>query len=448
MKKNMKHIVLIGGGYASIWAYRSLVNELMIEMMMGMVQVKVICPEEFHFYHGWTAESLMGIIQDQNRMSPLKEIFKHAEIIKGKAVQIDVPSRTIHVEMNNGSKSVVVYDQLFIGIGATDTKTVEGLSEHGYLLKSHPAYLRSKMRLQWLISQAAATPSEAQNYLRFVIAGCGFTGVEIASNLAEYIDGLKNQYPSLRNIKPLIYLVNSKAAILPELQSRFNGMRHYAEKTLVQYGVTIIHNRKICLVTSRGVFLNDGVFLESQMVISTIGQSRITLAGTENMERDPEKRIITNTFLQVKNHEEIWGAGDTVHVTHSKLLKACPSNALWAIKQGEHAGSNIARVILSQPPKPFTYKGLGQCASLGIGKGIGEIYGIPFTGRLAWIMRWLFFQYFMPSKKVMWQEIKDWFHLFLTGKRKELTMTKAATLKIISRERILPRDLNQLIYQN
>ena len=57
--------------------------------------------------------------------------------------------------------------------------------------------------------------------------------------------------------------------------------------------------------------------------------------------------------------------------------------------------------------KPFTYKGLGQCASLGIGKGMGELYGIEFTGWIAWMMRWFFFNYFMPSRKVMLNEITD-----------------------------------------
>ena len=76
MKIGTKQIVLIGGGYASIWAYRSIVNELLIEMMAGKVRIRIICPDEFHFFHGWTAESLAGIIGDQNRMSPLSEVFK------------------------------------------------------------------------------------------------------------------------------------------------------------------------------------------------------------------------------------------------------------------------------------------------------------------------------------------------------------------------------------
>jgi NADH dehydrogenase len=250
------------------------------------------------------------------------------------------------------------------------------------------------------VQQAAEADSQtASKMLRFVVAGCGFTGVEIASNLAEMIDVLKKNYPALRNVQSSIYLINSRHELLPGLQKNLNRLRHYAERTLQRYGVEILYQKKIVRVSAQGGYLCDGSCIESRMVITTIGQSRLIMEGTQEMERDSENRILINSFLQVNNQSCIWGAGDAVHVTHSKTMQACPPNALWAIKQGEHAGKNIARAILSQSLKPFTYKGLGQCASLGIGKGIGELYGIQFTGWLAWIMRWFFFQHFMPLKK-------------------------------------------------
>ena len=419
MNNITKQIVLVGGGYASIWAYRSIVNELLIEMMAGLVKIKVICPDDFHIFHGWTAESLTGIIGDQNRLSKLSDVFKYAVLVKGKVVQIDAHSNMIYVDMNNGSKMTIPYDQILFGTGSADSNSVEGLVKYAFRLKTEDDFLVTKMQILNLIRRAAETDRlSAQKILRFVIAGSGFTGVEIASNLAELIQVAKRQYPALLKVNPSIYLIKSKDDLLPGLQSGLDRMRNYSDKTLRNYGIEMLNRVKIIRVTELGAYLSDGSFIESEMVISTIGQSRVILDGTEKMERDPEKRILTNCFLQVKNQRGVWGAGDAVYVTHSKTMKPCPPNALWAIKQGEHAGKNMARAILNQPLKPFTYKGLGQCASLGIGKGIGELYGIQFTGWLAWIMRWFFFQHYMPSKKVMWHEISDWIYLIVSGKRK------------------------------
>ncbi len=423
MSNNSRQIVLIGGGYSAVWAYRSIVDELLIEMMAGHVSIKIVCPEEFHVFHGWTAECLVGIVGDQNRLSKLSEIFEHAEIIKGRVTNIDPSLRRININMNSGAKTILSYDQLLLATGSTDSTSVEGLEQYAFQLKSEKAYQTTKMQIQYLIQKAAwSNKSEAQKMLRFIIAGCGFTGIEIASNLAEFIQDIKKQFPTLHDLDPIIYLLNSKEEFLPGLKSGFNRMKKYTEKTLRKYGVSILVNTKITCVTNKGAYLSDGTFLESEMVISTIGQKRILISGTENMEKDSENRLFANSFLQSRDYANIWLAGDISNARSSRYKNACPSNALWAIKQGKHVGQNMARVMLNQSLKPFSYGGLGQCASLGIGKGIGELYGIQFTGWLAWIMRWFFFQHFMPSKKTMWREIGDWLYFFGCRRRRYIAI--------------------------
>src|ERR1043166_5067508 len=425
MKNSVTQIVLLGGGYVSVWAYRSLVKNLKHEINGGKVQITVVCPEEYHFFHGWTAESLTYVIQDQSRMTPLAEIFPKAHFISGKATAINSEKNFVHIEMNNGSEQFIQYDYLLLGMGSFDNNQVEGLTQYGYQVKSHQAFLRTKQMIRQIVKQASVIQmADAQKLLSFTIAGGGFTGVELAANIAEFIDLLRKQYPSLQNIKPLIRLVNSGNRIMNELQPRFERMIRYAEKQMNNYGIEIINNNKIIKVTKEGALLNNGFFIESSMVIATIGQCRLVLRGTEDMKRDQMKRIYTNVYMQITNHKNIWGGGDSCHVMRCKTMKACPANALWAMKHGEYAGRNIALAIKNKPLKIFSYKGLGQAASLGIGKGIGELYGIQFTGWIAWVMRLVVFNYFMPSRKVMLNEIKDWLFLLFRRQRKGLWVEK------------------------
>jgi len=448
MENNARQIVLIGGGYASIWAYRSIRDELLTELTAGRIKIRVICPEDFHFFHGWTAESLCGIINDENRMSPLAQIFKHAEIIKGKASHIDTGSRIVYVNLNDGDNRAVPYDELLLGMGSSDNTNIEGLAEYAYQIKSHNAFLRTKLRIRFLLNEVAGMEAASSETLRFVVAGSGFTGVEIAGNLAEMLQLARKQYPGLNKINTSIILVNSRKEILPGLSSGMKRMRSYAEKILRKYGIEIINETKITRVTNQGAYLSDGSFIESRMVISTVGQSRIQLSGTGKMKRDIENRILTNNFLQAIDHENIWVAGDAANVNHPVSGNACPSNALWAIKQGEYAGRNIARSVLSKPLKPFAYKGLGQCASLGIGKGIGELYGIQCTGWTAWITRWFFFQYFMPLKKLAWFEIGDWLQLLFTRSRKGFQLIAGDNRENCSEGQFRALGTNQFIYLN
>lgn len=425
MKTAVTEIVLLGGGYVSVWAYRSLIKKLGKEIAKSQVHVSVICPEEYHFFHGWTAESLTCIIKDENRMSPLNELFTKATIVCGKASEINTKENIVQVTLKNGTAQQICYDHLLLGIGSFDSETIEGITKYGYQVKSRDAYLLTKKTLQQLVKRAAISEaSTAAGLLTFTIAGCGFTGVELAANIAEFVNILRKQYASLQDIQPTIYLVNSGDKVLNALNPRFSRMLRYTENVLKNYRIERINNNRITQVTAYGAFLTDGSFIKSAMVISTIGQSRIVLKGTEHMERDNSKRLYTNTMLQINNYKNIWGGGDACHVTRYKTMEACPTNALWAIKHGEYVGRNIALAIKKHPLKPFKFKGLGQSASLGIGKGIGELYGIQFTGWLAWIMRFIVFNYFMPSRRVMRNEISDWMFLLFNGQRRGLIKEK------------------------
>ena len=130
--KVITRVVLLRGGYVTVWAYRSLVKTLGKQIGSGQVLITVVCPNECHAFHGWTAESLTDIIQEQNRMSPLSEILLKAQIIKGKAVKIIAANNTVFIRNSNGSSQLIQYDHLLLGMGSFDSENVEGLKEYGY----------------------------------------------------------------------------------------------------------------------------------------------------------------------------------------------------------------------------------------------------------------------------------------------------------------------------
>lgn len=420
MENSITKIVLLGGGYVSVWAYRSLAKMLRKEINNSTVQITVVSPDDHHAFHGWTAENLTCIIQDDNRMSSLSEIMSRSTILKGKAEEINSSSNKVLVRLADGTSTNISYDHLLIGIGSFDSEHIEGICTYGYQVKSHEAFCRTKSAIQSIIEQASMADTQtAKKLLSFIVAGGGFAGVELVTNIAEYIRIIKKQHPSLHHINPTIRLINSSKQVLSVLKD-YKKVINYTEKVMHDYNIEVIHNSRISKVTYDGAFLSDETFLSSSMVISTIGQSRCILKGTENMQRDSLNRIQTNSYLHIQNHSNIWGGGDACNVRNYTTGEACPSNALWAMKHGEYAGKNIARSIKRQTLKPFKYKGLGQCASLGIGKGIGEMYGVQFTGLIAWIMRWIIFNYFMPSRTTMLREINDWMYFFSHSKRRGL----------------------------
>ncbi|HMP91538.1 MAG TPA: FAD-dependent oxidoreductase [Phnomibacter sp.] len=418
------HIVLLGGGYVSVWAYRSLFSRLRGAINRGQVLITVVCPEEHHVFHGWTAEALTGLIAFENRLSPLRKIMPKARHINGVALAVNAQQQQVQVQEANGKTTLLEYDHLLMGIGSFDNCAVDGVQQFGHRVKGLQDLRHAMNTLHNLVEQAARQPHLAPQLLRFAVAGAGFTGVEMAANLAEYLQVLIREHISLLGTKPTISLIYSTKHILPELEGSFQRMHKYARKQLVRYGIELVSEARLAKVDQQGAWLVNGAFIPASMVFSTIGQARLVLPGTEPWLRDAAGRVKLNTWLQVPHNPRIWGGGDACHVRHCISKQPCPSNALWAIKHGHYAGINIARTVLGKVPRPFTYRGLGQAASLGLGKGITELYGLQFTGLIAWIMRWFFFNYFMPSKTTMWYSIGNWCRAWFTGKR--LPLSKAS----------------------
>jgi NADH dehydrogenase len=424
MKNNQTHIILIGGGYLSVWAYRSIVSMLGDKISEGMVRLTLISPDAHHFFHGWTAESMTCIVQDEHRMSPLLELMPQAKIVDGWAEEIDRQNNLVYIRMKNGSMQQLEYDHLLIGVGSADRSIIPGINANGFRVKAHTEFLRTKESIQKLIKEASRLdPVEAAAKLSFVVAGGGFAGIELVANLAEFVNLYKNRFPSLRTVVPDFRLIHSGPQILESLDHGLHRMRDYALRIFNESGIRIMLNSKIREITAEGVWLEKGQFISASMTISTMGQQAIPLKGTEDLKKDHLQRLYTNAYLQLEGAENIWGGGDACHVTNPFTHSACPPNALWAINQGSHAGRNIARAVLQRKLKPFRYRGLGQCASLGIGKGMGEMHGIVITGWISWILRLIFFGYFMPSRRVMWKVAKDWFHLWLYGSRIDMPVS-------------------------
>ncbi|RIV19118.1 hypothetical protein DYU11_26895 [Fibrisoma montanum] len=415
------HIVLLGAGYVSVNAYRSLAKALRRQLKTGSVAITVIDPLGYHAHQGWTSETLTGIIQASHQRTQLTDIMPQARLLLGKADYIDIDDKRIYVHLNDGTTQWVPYDHLVLGIGAYDKLALTGSQQYGYQVKGHQALLRTMERIQELVWLASTeSPAMAQRLLTFTVVGGGFTGVEIATNLAEYVRLVQKQYPSLRDANARVRLIHSTKHILPGLQLRFDRLVRYAERQIRQYGIEVIPQRRVVELTEMGVRLDDQSFYESGLVITAVGQMRKVLPGTEPFTHDAQKRVYLNKFLQVKGQTDVWGGGDACRVEHPIRPGACPSNALWAIQHGVHIGRNIARTICHKPLKPLTYPGLGQAASLGLGKGVAELCGIQFTGTLAWIMRWFVFHSFMPSRRTMFACMSDWFYLLRTQRRKAL----------------------------
>ncbi len=80
----------------------------------------------------------------------------------------------------------------------------------------------------------------------------------------------------------------------------------------------------------------------------------------------------------------VWALGDCALVPDRKTGMPCPPTAQHAPREGKTVARNIAAAIRGGAPKPFAFKTIGQLAAIGRRTGVANIFGVNFSGFLAW----------------------------------------------------------------
>lgn len=380
----MCRIVILGGGYAGLHAFSVLRSRLGAQVARGEVELTLVSRDGHHTYHGWTGEVLSGDLAVGSTLTALEPIVGDS-FVQGEVVSADLPARTLTVEGEAGKREIR-YEHLVIAAGSVDPfDRIPGLAENGWCVKN-------SRDMQKLVGELEGQDAETQGTRNVVVVGGGLAGVETASALAA-------RYGRAGSGKVNVHLVSSSEALLPSLRPDFNHIAETATRQLVSQGVQLHQGVRVSRIDKHQVELADGRTLASDLSVVAAGVSFSVLPGTESLPRNAAGQIIADDDLRVRGGHNIWVAGDIAAVPHPGTGEPCPANALWAMKQGDCVGRNIARTIKGQSVKAFNFRGLGQAAGLAGRRGITELWGLQFTGRLAWTIRVLFFAWFMPSRR-------------------------------------------------
>lgn len=403
----MRRVVLLGGGYVTLHAYHQLARRLSGPLARGEVEIVIVSADASHSFHGFTGEVVAGILPFERTRTPITEACPLARFEHARVLSVDPGRRSVAFQRIDGTTASVTFDQLLVGTGGREpVATVPGLAENGFLLRG-PGEIEA---LAARVASAAAGRGEA-----VVVAGGGLAGVELAAAIADI--GRAGSEPLT------VHLVHSGSGLLGELRLTQPRLAARAEAELRRLGVRVRLGVRLTGVTPGGAQLSDGTFLPAGTVVGTIGQRPVAVPGLDARLRDDHGRLVTASDLSVC--EGVWAAGDAARVLHVKTGEPVASNALWAIKAGAHAGANAARALHGRATRPFTYRGLGQAASFGLGRGIAELYGMPFTGALAWVLRLVFFLRFMPSRRRAALVLADLTHTVARNSRRPRHTTRS-----------------------
>src|SRR5262249_9725838 len=154
--------------------------------------------------------------------SPARRIFWPAKFHNAEVEDIDLAARTVTTSRRlDGREQVLEYDYLIIALGsADDLSRYSGTAEHALKLKTYLDCLKGRSHILDVLEMAEIEhdPAERRRLLTFVIVGGNFGGVEVATELQDYVRALtRRDYPRIRPVEIKVILVHGGNRILPEL---------------------------------------------------------------------------------------------------------------------------------------------------------------------------------------------------------------------------------------
>jgi NADH:ubiquinone reductase (H+-translocating) len=377
-----KRILILGGGFAGAY------TALHLEKRLGGrkdVEVKLIAKENFVLFTPMLSEVAGGDVEVTDIVYSLRMMLRHTQVTIAEVEAIDLAKKQVRIVQSGSSNANdVSYDQLVLALGAvTNFYGNPGLEKHALTMKTlGDAILVRNRAIDALgLADNQADETERKTILTMVITGGGFAGVETAGAVNDLMREAMKFYPNVNENMLRIVVVHAGDALLPELSE---SLGRYAEKQLARRGVEVLLNTKVTSYDGMEVTLGDGTKIATRTLVWTAGITPPPLLSTLPcaIERG---RVLANECLQVPNWPGVWALGDCALVPDPfNPGKFYPPTAQHATREAAVLANNIVASMRGQAPKPFKFKIIGLLAVIGRRTGVAEIFGVRFSGLVAW----------------------------------------------------------------
>jgi NADH dehydrogenase len=374
-------IVIAGGGFAGLYAAMHFDKRL---ARRADVEVTLISRENFILFTPMLHEVAAGDLYPGDIVNPLRRILRHVKFIDADVQAIDLNARCIHCIASVADRELEFeFDHLLLTLGSeTNFFNMDGVRDWSVTMKSLSDAALLRNRMVALLEEASLQSDEAarRQLLTFVTAGGGFSGTETTGAVNDFVRETVRYYPQLREELIRVVVVHPGNFILPELGEELG---RYAERKLRERKVEVIKGPRVANYDGVVVTLSDGTSIPAATLIWTAGVKPSPVIAQLPCEKE-RGRLLVSEYLAVTGVPGLWAAGDCAAVPILNTENFHPPTAQHGLREGVTVAKNIEATILDRSLKPFRYKMMGQLASIGHRTGVAMVFGIKFSGFIAW----------------------------------------------------------------
>jgi NADH dehydrogenase len=419
---NRRRVVIIGGGFAGLFAARGL--------RRAPVEVTLLDRAEHHLFQPLLYQCATGILSEGKIAAPLRAILhknRNVEFVLAEVTGIDVERRQVRATRPGGKTIEFGYDYLIVAAGVEQSYFGHdefAMYAPGMKTIEDALVIRRRVFGAFEMAESETDPAERRRWLTFALVGAGPTGVELAGQIREM--ATKTLRAEYRQIKPedaRVLLFDGGAAPLAPFGPKLSAK---ASSTLDKLGVEQHMHSIVTAIDATGlnVRAEDGTQTryDAGTVLWTAGVAApsvaTAIAQATGAKQDRAGRIEAGPDLSIPGHPEILITGDVMS------LNKLPGVAEVAMQTGLYAGRRIRHDIAGKPTeKPFRYYDLGSAAYLSRGRAVVSVGKLQFAGFPGWVV-WLFIHIgFLTGYRNRFGAVLSWWFAFARDLRRERTFT-------------------------
>lgn len=391
--RKVPRVVVLGGGSVGLYVARRLRKKL----GKREAAIVVVDPRPYMTYAPFLPEAGAGSIDARDVVAPHRRALKGIDVLQGKVVNVAHGDKKITIHPEEGPDYEVSYDQLVVGLGSVSrTLPIPGLAENaiGFKNVEEAIAVRNHVLNRMDVASSTWDADLRKRMLTFTFVGGGFAGIEALAEIEDMARYATRNYPTIDPEDLRFVMIEGAGRILPEVSE---PMGLWALEEMKKRGIEFHLNTFLSSCEDGHVVTSTGVEFDTETIVWTAGvKANPVIKDHSDLPVDKMGRLTVLATLQVATMDEdgkgevvpdAWGAGDCAAVPD--LLNPgqfCPPNAQHAIREATQLADNMVAHLKGQPVEEYKHKSVGVVASLGLYKGVAELFGfLKLRGPLAWL---------------------------------------------------------------
>jgi NADH dehydrogenase len=407
MNAGPKRIVIVGGGYVGMYTALKAQKKL----SSGKAEIVVIDPQPNMTYQPFLPEAAAGSVEPRHVVVPLRRVLKKCRVITGAVTDISHARRRVTITPIEGPSYDLAYDLLVVAPGSVArTLPIPGLAEQGVGFRTigEAIYLRNYVLSRLDFAASTEDPIVRRRALSFVFVGGGYAGIEAIAELEDMARYACRYYPNVEAGEMRWVMVEAANRVMPEVSV---ALAAYTVDRLIERGIDVRLNTRLESAEGGHIVLSDGEEFDADTLVWTAGVKAHPLLATSDLPVDDKGRLKCKANLTVDGADGVFSAGDCAAVpdlSKDDPNALCGPSAQHAVRQAAVLGENLARAVKGQELKTYKHAYVGSVASLGLYRGVAELYGVKVKGILAWFVHRSYHVSRMPTFNRKVRVLADW----------------------------------------